>query len=160
MPANPTRIVTPESDLDFGDSVGVKIPVSALLSALTAEASPQGVVVWNGRTQIKLTGVQDADGFPMQFTVTLRAVRSARNADEAEAVNRAKLEAQGRKDKRTADDSNKRESEIMRTAHIVRQTIIETEAKRGNLAAQVGDAIALVRALGPVVSSKGLPSAE
>ncbi len=156
MPANPTRIVTPDSDLDFGDSVGVKIAVSALLSALTAEASPQGVVVWNGRTQIKVNGVQDVDGFPMQFTVSLRAVRSPRNADEAEAVNRAKIEATGRKDKRTAEDLSKRESEIMRTATIVRQTIVETEAKRGNLASQVSDAVALVNALQGIAPRKAL----
>lgn len=147
MAGQPTRILNADSAVDFGDNVGITIPVKALLEAQTAEASAQGMVVWNGKSTIKLIDVPDVDGHPMQFTVTLRAVRSAKDANEYDAIERAKTDADGRRTKKATEETNKRENEIMRTANLVKSTLIEANRERGDLATQIKSAHAVVQAL-------------
>ena len=164
MAKQPVRILTEKDDtIDLGSSIPFTLPMAEIVAGMAQGGEPtaQGINVWDVRIPFKLAHVKNADGAALGFVVSFKVTRDAATQDESEAIDRtADLQAT-RRDTKKATERADREAEINRTAKLVKDTILENNAQRGDLAKQINDSLKIAQAVNTLAQGvRALPSAE
>ena len=151
MAQGATTIVDKGGQVDFGDNVGITIPVEMLAAANPSEPNTRGIVLWDAQRTVRVPDLLDCDGRPVEFVVKLYAHRTPATADEAEKLALKQADTKARQAARKGEDQETREREIQRATAITESALAKglqvAASTGGNMAGKVKEAFDLVAVL-------------